>query len=296
MFGMLRVTAEPEPPQLASRTCHFVEHAIQKSQSLCQRGSAAKSLSESHDPLVSPSRWSLADLGVGICILGAVAALVLPGLHVDREKSRRTYCQYNMHQIGAALMDYAVRFDRGLPQINAGDNAGLVCLGPGGQRRVLSREDLARLVVCPSSELAERVSKGCIIIKIPTRQELQEATGARRDQFLRYMAGDVAYTIGYRDANGKLRQVRSGCRRDVPVLSDAPSAAIAGYQSANHGGCGQNVLFQDLSCRYCTQCKSHEQRDHWFLNDEGQVAAGCREDDIVLGSSDATPVIDLRAE
>ena len=301
-LGCCEAEAEPEPPQvpppqLASRTCHFVEHAIKKSQALCHHSTAAKSLSakslsESHDPLVARKRWSFADIAVGLGVIAALGALTFPALHDSRIAAQRTACQENLHTVGAALMDYSYRFKRGLPQIGPDENAGLfvVVLADNG---VLTSTELTRLVVCPSSELAERVSKGCIVIQIPNRKQFLDAKGPERERFIRYMAGDYAFSIGYQDKAGQMHQVDFSGNRQVPMLADAPSSSIAGYQSANHGGCGQNVLFQDLSCSYRTQCKCSERRDHWFLNDEGQVAAGRHAADMVLGASAATPVIKL---
>jgi hypothetical protein len=88
-----------------------------------------------------------------------------------------------------------------------------------------------------------------------------------------------------------VRQIRFVGSARVPLLSDAPSAAVAGYRSANHGGCGQNVIFQDLSCRYSQLADQLDGGDHWHLNDDGQPAAGVNAQDIVLGPSEATPLL-----
>jgi hypothetical protein len=283
---------ETPPPQLASRTCCFVDHAIQKSKALCHHAGEAKSLSESRDPLVSRSRWSLLDIGVATCVLVALAALLFPALRGNRDYARRSTCQNNMRSIGAALMDYSLQFNGALPEIGPQDNAGafVIALADGG---MISREELVDLLVCPESDLAERVNRGCVRMRIPTRDEYLAAKGAEREFMRQVMAGDYAFSMGYRDQQGRIRQVHFIASRERPMLADAPSAAIAGYQSANHGGCGQNVLFQDLSVRYCKQCKCQKRRDHWFLNDDGQPAAGRHEADMVLGASAATPIVEL---
>lgn len=282
------------PDQLVSRTCCFVDRAIQKSKALCSQ-SGGKFLSESRDPLTGRKRWSVIDLAAGACVLVALGALMMPALRVNRDVARRLTCQNNIHQLGAALMNYSLQLKGQLPRIDQGDNAGafLIALADSG---VLTREELAEMVVCPSTELADRVANGCVVIRIPTREEYLAASGAQREQLRKHMAGDYAYTLGYQDKMGQVHQIYFSGSRFVPLLADAPSSAIAGFQSANHGGCGQNVLFQDLSSKYCTECKCKAQRDHWFLNDDGQPAAGCHPNDIVLGASAATPVIDLTAK
>lgn len=284
--------AEVPPPQLASRTCCFVDHAIQKSLALCTHSAGAKSLSANHDPVVRRQKWSVLDMGAAICVLLALGALVFPSLQRSRSDSRLATCQNNMHQLGAALADFSFRFDQGLPQVAANENAGVWVMNL-VESGTLTAEEAQSLVVCPSGELADRVMRGCVKIVIPTRADYVAATGVERERMRRFMAGDYAYSMGYRDRQGQIRQVRFSGERFVPLLADAPSSAIAGYQSANHGGCGQNVLFQDLSVKYCKQCKCQKKLDHWFLNDEGQPAAGCHEGDVVLGPSAATPVLEL---
>lgn len=294
---------EAEPVQLASRTCNFVEHAIQKSKAICGqsthvktlRSADPKTLSESHDPLVRPNRWSPADFGAGICVLGAFAALIFPSLKQDQEMARRTQCQENLHQVGATLMDYSLRHQKGLPRVDVNDNAGIyvVILTESG---TIQRDELRNYLLCPSSEKAERFSNGCLKFEIPTREEINKASPEKLACLRKNMAGDYAYSIGYLDKKtGQIRQVHFTSSPYLPMLADGPSQAIAGYQSANHGGCGQNMLYHDLSCKYVTQCKCKMRGDHPFLNNEGHVAAGCNPEDIVLGPSEATPLTNLTA-
>jgi hypothetical protein len=284
--------AEVPPPKLASRTCSFVDHAIHKSKNLCSHSLGAKALSESHDPPVRRQKWTLLDIGAAVCILVALASLLFPRTLVGRDEARLIACQNKMRGIGAALMNYSLQRNGSLPRIGPQDNAGVFVIALVDQG-VISSEELLELLVCPSSELAERVNRGCVKMSIPTQQKYLAVTWAERERMRRYMAGDLAFSIGYQDAQGQIRQVPFSGSRFVPLLADAPSAAIAGFQSANHGGCGQNVLFQDLSVKYCKQCKCKAKRDHWYLNDDGQPAAGCHENDNVLAGSDTTPLMDF---
>ncbi len=299
-LGCCEAEADPEPPQvpppqLASRTCHFVEHAIKKSQALCRHSAHVKSLSESHDNLNKRSRLSRADLAVGTCILGALAALVFPGLHRGREDARLAACQQNQHFIVASVMNHSLLHDGQLPALADGDPTGAYLMQLVGDEDDFRRE-LEQHLVCPSSELAERVSANCIVIRIPRAEQYWSANKAERERLARYMSGSYAYSIGYQDERGELHQVKFDGSREIPMLADAPSPAIAGFQSANHGGCGQNVTFQDLSCQYCKQCKCKAKLDHWFLNDDGKVAPGLHPGDVVLAGSAATPVIKLNAK
>ena len=72
-------------------------------------------------------------------------------------------------------------------------------------------------------------------------------------------------------------------------MSDAPSDA-APYRSMNHGGCGQNVLFEDGHVQYLTTCNAEGCKDHIFTNDDGLVAPGRHVNDAVIGPSPLKPV------
>jgi hypothetical protein len=287
-------TGEVPPPQLATRTCCFVDHAIQKSKALSHHGGTAhslKSLSENHEPLVRRPRWSVYDIGAGLCAAAAVCALMFPSLQGARQIARANTCQKNLSGIGAAMMEAVMRHNEQLPAIGPDQNAGIWVIWL--KEKSGNEAELVDLLVCPDSERALRVNNGCLAISIPTPIEYKSAQGARRKFMRDNMAGDYAYSMGYRDKQGALHQVSFTGSRYLPLFADAPSPAIAGYQSANHGGCGQNVLYQDMSVKHCRQCKCQKNRDHLYLNDEGRPEAGCHKADIVLGPSGATPVLDL---
>jgi len=165
-------------------------------------------------------------------------------------------------------------------------NAGLfvVDLAESG---LLARKQLAELLVCPSSPLADEVFAGSLVIQIPTPHELKTASKESLATMRKFMAGSYAYRFGYRDENGRYRQVKFEGRSDAPMLADAPSISVAGFQSPNHGGCGQNVVFQDLSGRHFNQCTAGEHADHLFLNEDHEHAAGRHARDVVLGRSEA---------
>jgi hypothetical protein len=79
------------------------------------------------------------------------------------------------------------------------------------------------------------------------------------------------------------------------IVADAPTLT-APYQSLNHGGCGQNVLFEDQHVQYLTTCRAHGCRDDIYTNDDGIVGPGKHLHDSVLGRSHARPqLIEIRA-
>ena len=290
---MAAYEADPEacpPEDLVNRTCSFVQHATElapESQTSAQLLPA--SLTESHDPSESPRRWSRADMVVGSGIVMALVFLMLPALRESREAARRLSCQNNMRTLGTAFGAYAEQLGGTLPQIEPGKNTGVFVIEL-ADRGLLTRAQLAELLVCPSSELADDVFSGRIIMRVPTLEELEAAPLDDLQELIKNMSGSFAYRIGYFNTTGEYHPMKYVGSGDAPLLADAPSFSVAGFQSANHGGYGQNVLYQDFSIRYKRQCLDNDRKDHMFLNADEQHAPGRNIQDVVLLRSEVVPV------
>jgi hypothetical protein len=107
------------------------------------------------------------------------------------------------------------------------------------------------------------------------------------------LGGSYGYCLGHLN-NGAYEGTRNRQRRSFALVSDAPSPDQPGHQSRNHGGRGQNVLFEDGHVSFLTCSKPCNLSDDIFVNDEGRVAAGLHEDDAVIGPSDASPLVYVR--
>ena len=101
--------------------------------------------------------------------------------------------------------------------------------------------------------------------------------------------GNYAYRIGYMKEGNYHPALFTGSG-DEALLADAPQVTAAGVRTINHGGRGQNVVYQDLSVRFQTGCSRTPAGDHIFLNDEGRHAAGCDEQDTVLAAPGFSPL------
>ena len=71
-------------------------------------------------------------------------------------------------------------------------------------------------------------------------------------------------------------------------MSDRPPRDQGLGNSPNHGGAGQNVLFQDGSVRFITN-RSLNFDDDIFRNKAGKIEAGTDANDAVLGPSAVIP-------
>jgi len=275
------------PADLVHRTCSFVKQA--SAQGALSPAVLPASLTESQDEAAPQSRgWSLLDFAVAAGILLVIGMLLFPALQEGRDAARRLQCQEKLRSLGFALAFYAEQAGGQIPAIERHENAGMyaVKLVESG---ILTREQLVDLLVCPSTPLAEDIDRGVTTVHIPKRLELAEATGAQLKLLRENMGGSFAYRIGYVDKKGNYRQVQFVGRSSAPMMADKPSPAVVGFQSANHGGCGQNVLFQDQSVRYFQLCIQADRDRHWFLNEDDLPAAGKHQKDIVMIRSEATP-------
>ena len=271
---------EETPERLADRTCRAVRIVRR-----CRERSAR--LSESND--APGPRWQVTMLDwlfVG-GIAATVVMLVVPAVEHNREMARRLQCQDNLRAVTAQLLQYSDLRGR-LPQIGPHQNAGHFVVELTRNNPQL-RKMLADRLVCPASELAEKISRGRLVMRIPTDEEIKTAPTETLETMLRIMSGSYAYHIGYIDPNGEYLPFSTARRCDTPLLADAPSTCEQGFRSQNHGGCF-NTAFLDGSVRYGTSCAASGQDEHIFLNDEGEHRAGLHKLDVVLARSEARPL------
>jgi len=100
------------------------------------------------------------------------------------------------------------------------------------------------------------------------------------------MGGDFGYTLGHRDAAGRLQPIVGLNRAHHPLMADAPDAS--GERSDNHADGLHHVLWEDGRVDRLHESRIHVE-DHLFLNHDGQPAAGKDPEDAVIGDSHHQP-------
>ena len=140
-----------------------------------------------------------------------------------------------------------------------------------------------RRVLCPGSPAAEQPD-----FEVPPLEKLESASEEELARILPVLGGDFGYGMGYTE-DGQYHDNRNLGRPSYALMSDAPSPNRPGYQSDNHGGRGQNVLFEDMHVRFLTSPRPVDLGDDVFVNEQGVVAAGNHRDDAVIGPSTSAP-------
>lgn len=273
----------PLPAGLADRTCRMVlEHDARRDVAGRKPGFVGPAVELGEHPSPSTTgRAKAGDLLVAAGIVAAAAMLVLPALQHSRQTARRLACQNNLRRIAVAMAQYTENNGGYLPAIPPDATAGFYAL----QLQEGGYISGSAWNQCPGAETRRASQKS----SIPTLQQYTSASPAQRVQYERSMGGAFGFTLHYVEG-GRYRCTRVSGRSTHPIMSDAPCFLPAGIQSRNHGGSGQNVLYEDGHVRYTLTCTAGG-NDHIFVNDHGMVAAGSHRGDAVIGSSEARPLV-----
>ncbi len=272
-----RVPRFYEPPVgLASRTCRMA---------MAERGRAAPLPQLSPCPASRRGSQGLrfADLAIGLAILLAAAALIAPAVQSSRFNAQLLTCQDKLRHLGVALTQYSERHGGYFPMVPPrGRLATAGIYAPVLLDHGLLTE--SSQVVCPGSPLAEDRQ-----FRVPRMAEVRLVGGERAGELCRQMGGSYGYSLGYVQ-DGVYRATRNLRRRHFALLSDRPSLHTPEFQTVNHSGRGQNVLFEDGHVQFLESPKTPYSSDHLFTNDEGRIAPGVHVDDSVIVSSTAYPL------
>jgi hypothetical protein len=246
---------------------------------VADRGNAASSYD---NELTRPKRrWHWLDMAVASSVLLVIGGVLSGQVLSSRTQALRLSCQNNMQLTYAGLANYASLHGNRLPTAQErGPMAFAGMYGPTLRKTGHLKND--RTLICPESELAQDLSA-----RLPTVEELEQAEPTELPQLQRRAGGTYSYALGYLQ-NGKYQTVRLLNRPHYPLMSDP--VATNKRPGNNHGQRGQNVLFDNGSVRFITECQIEGCRDHYYQNDEGLEAAGLHEDDSVLVPSYVPPL------
>lgn len=274
---------EEAPKGLADRTTDSVSdvtladlHAAENSYKL-QRDAGC----------VSTCRFSMVDASLALFSFLLMGLIVAPAIYQMNATSRRLMCENNMRNIGRAMHEYSEENKKYFPKVGPNQNAGIftLALADGGY---LERDTLKEMLVCPSSELANKVAEKKARVWVPTVIEFLATPCLVSQQAKPYMSGSYAYRIGYIQSK-KYKYNKDKRSAKAPLMSDAPGSRCASKGSTNHGENGQNILFEDGHVKYLKCNKVPCFKDNLFVNDLDKPEAGTKWNDTVLVRSEMVP-------
>lgn len=284
------------PAGLAERTCRLVAAQAETAAAArrrARRPAATPPLtSVGHEyapPRERAARFRWVDVAVAAGILVAASLLTVPAIQSSRFNAQILNCQDNLRQIGVGLRQYSLQHDDYFPSIpTEGNLAAAGIFAPTLARGGYVTE--SRRFVCPGSPLAATKD-----FSVPSFHQLRTASRKKLDELWQRMGGSYGYHLGHvRD--GVYHGTKNLRRTSFALAADTPGSDPSdGRQSRNHGGRGQNVLFECGRVRFVTSPQPNPQADHIFINYWGLVAPGLDLDDAVIGSSAARPVMSLIA-
>ena len=268
----------PPPEGLAEQTCEYVAAEAERLKVTLADKSAATAAGGG---LQKTRRWTLADLVVGGGVVAAAALLFFPAIAHSRFQSQVAGCQNNLRLMHVALTQYAGANHGYYPGVPTEGNlafSGVYApmLVHGGY---VNRPSVFLCAASPKTLEFDRN-------RFPSLADLKTQSGKALAILQKRAGGNYGYNLGY-VANGEYRGIRHRGRSNYAIMADSPSLYLARLQSANHGGCGQNVLFEDGRVQYLVSCQSD--CDDIFLSDRQIVEPGRHIDDAVIAHS-AAPI------
>jgi hypothetical protein len=273
-LSRLRRTHTP-PPGLAERTCRLVFAQASKP--------AVDVPTDVCSPSASPGwLFSWSDAAVIVTVLLAAVLVLVPVIQHTRFRAQVVACQDNLRVLGAALTQYSDRHNHFFPRIPTKGRLAAAGIYAPTLLQEQYLPDTTR-VVCPGSPQAAKPN-----FRVPTLSELLLASNDQLPVMRSAMGGSYAYALGF-FSGGTYRDNRNRNRSNFAVLADAPDLLNPGCIGPNHGGLGQNVLFEDGRVEFITTAVLPN-GDHLFLNSHQQLCAGTDENDCVLAPSDTPPL------
>ena len=191
-------------------------------------------------------------------------------------------CQNNMSTYGAAMVRYSDQHQGQFPRI---EESG--CHSFAGMFVPLLRN--AGLLADTPHLLCGPRQAGLAPATVEDMEQLWQQ--ADRDAFqrrARHLAGNYAYTLGYRDDAGILNGLPTTIRTSPSSPITVPARRIhptAPTMAATARMCSTATT----TCRWCISPNVGCEHDNIYLNRHDKIEAGIGPDDTILGPGEATP-------
>jgi hypothetical protein len=281
----------PPPGRLAERTALRAANSDEFDLEAMKAGA----MSSAGDPCSGVLGWSLADLSVAAGVMLALSMLVFPALRDSRDGTRRNVCQNNQYQLWALVTRYAQDHGGFYPQVRPNETAGVFAVRL-IEKGYVPKEELAALLICPASPVADQIRAGEFTIRLLSPEEIRQVSPVDLKHYTSSSSPSFAYALPAKVGDGYLypQSGPKGHSAFDPLLGDISNDPLNPMkphhrgdviQFINGGGClrtvvphSQTVFDGDLDI---------------YHNDLDLVSAGLRPHDVVLGASDAMTALEF---
>lgn len=266
---------------LAERTCDLISEQVWQQR---PAPSTNRLTRDRRYEIQSRNQWSFADVIVMAGVSLIAAMLFFPAISHSRYAARLTQCQNNLRELGLALVDFSQKAGRGyFPKVPVDGNQSFA----GIYAPLLVDAGYLQdeyLVLCPNVPLDARTDTW----RLPTLVELDQASGPVLAELQQIAGGTYGYSLGFVD-QGQYQAPPNLGRTYFAIMSDAPLSQFTSYSSENHGGRGQNFLYEDGHVSFVADVRAISLADHPFQNRLGWMEAGMDINDVVIAPSFTPP-------
>ena len=217
---------------------------------------------------------------VAAASLAILTSLLFPIVSYTKQQSNILHCSNNLQSIGRAFASFSETNDGRFVEIpSAGPLAFAGIFAPVLKEAEVIEDD--NWFTCRAVDRDQP-------FMIPSTEQIRRcSTGDQGEHFRKISSGDYGYSFGHIE-NNKYVSPRNLGRSYVVIAADKPSTVSIGGPSDNHGGRGQNCLFEDFSVRFVRG--NAIANDPIYVNAYNVVAPGIGSRDSVVGASHLSPL------
>lgn len=281
---------EAAPPAgLASRTCAILDNPDLYAEVLDTSAPADENAPQSRQREAFESigggrnSFTMMDMLVALGACVAAVAIFFPALASSRLLATRLQCENNLHQVSLALQQFAGNSpEHRYPAISMD--------GPMSRAGVFAPKLMDAGLINHAETVRCAAKKDELATQsIPTVQQLENAPREEVEKLQQSLSEVFNYNMGSL-VNGKLLAPVMKGRANFPVSSDVVLLEGDKIVPQAHADGRANILFDDGHVEYMAVEEIPESLRQYFLNDEGQLAAGLNEDDAVVANGMAHPI------
>lgn len=227
--------------------------------------------------------WRMRDVlfAAGTCL--AASLILIVAVDSSRRQVQRVKCEHNLQVLYRAMANYSDLHNGYFPFVSADGPAAVRVAGVYAPTLVDSGQITdTNVFYCPADQNAP-------LGLMPSKAQLVALSDSDEQlgTLCKTMGGSYGYAFGYVDADNQYRGRRDEHSPFRVLMADQPSRPAPLARSANspnHGGHGQNVLYEDGHIQFITDPRRGD--DDIYVNYLGNMAAGIGQDDSVVGYSE----------